>query len=86
MLRSKCDPNLIDDIAKQLVNGEVGSKLRVVLGGGRNNFLPNTTKDEEGFPGRRQDENNLITKWLTNNNNGKDNKTYVWNLVIKTKC
>lgn len=83
LLRSNCDPNLIDDITEQLVHGDVGSKLRVVLGGGRGTFLPNTTRDEEGFRGKRRDHKNLIVDWLTNNNNGQDNKSYVWNLVIR---
>src|SRR3546814_3952735 len=34
------------DIARQLVEGQVGSRLDLVLGGGRANFLPATRSDE----------------------------------------
>ncbi|XP_053609339.1 membrane-bound alkaline phosphatase-like isoform X2 [Plodia interpunctella] len=53
-----------DDIATQLVNGQVGSKINVVFGGGRKNFTPKSEKDAEGFFGRRSDGRNLITDWL----------------------
>jgi alkaline phosphatase len=48
------------DIADQLVTGQVGEKLTVVLGGGLRHFLPNTVPG-----GRRTDNRNLIEEWLT---------------------
>lgn len=46
------------DIASQLVHGEVGSRLNVVLGGGRREFLP---RGVDG--GTRDDGRNLIEEW-----------------------
>lgn len=51
------------DIAYQLVNGETGKNLNVILGGGRKNFLPKEVTDEEGGRGERLDGNNLIEQW-----------------------
>lgn len=47
--RSGQDPNICDDIAKQLIMREPGSNINVILGGGRQHFTPNTTNDPE-FP------------------------------------
>lgn len=58
-----CDSELIDDIAEQLTFGEVGSKLKVVLGCGAREFLPNTTVDVDGVVGRRTDGKNLVEQW-----------------------
>lgn len=46
------------DIASQLVHGEVGSRLNVILGGGRREFMPLS----QG--GARLDDRNLINEWL----------------------
>ncbi|XP_049875870.1 membrane-bound alkaline phosphatase-like [Pectinophora gossypiella] len=54
-----------DDIAKQLVHSFPGNQFRVILGGGRREFLPNTTLDEDGTPGRRSDGRDLIAEWRT---------------------
>src|SRR3546814_19474532 len=45
------------DIARPLVEGQVGSRLDLVLGGGRANFLPATAHDPEypAVPGKRAD-------------------------------
>lgn len=58
----KCDPDYIDDITEQLVHGEVGRNLRVVLGCGSRHFL-NTTSSEHGGRGYRSDGRNLIEEW-----------------------
>ncbi|WP_375402141.1 alkaline phosphatase [uncultured Sphingomonas sp.] len=53
------------DIARQLVEGSVGSRLDVVLGGGRANFFPAATADPE-YPelrGRRTDGRDLAAEW-----------------------
>lgn len=47
-----------EDIAKQLIFNEPGRNLNVILGGGRESFLPNTTKD-----GNRLDNMDLIKHW-----------------------
>ncbi|XP_017122791.1 alkaline phosphatase [Drosophila elegans] len=57
------DPNLCPDAASQLINSPVGQKLNVVMGGGRENFLPRGTTDASGSPGRRLDGRNLIEEW-----------------------
>jgi len=51
-------PNECDDIAKQLIHGEIGSRLDVIMGGGRRHFLPNTQN------GYRTDNRNLIDEYL----------------------
>lgn len=56
---SKCQ-----DIAMQLVRGKVGSKIDVVLGGGRRNFLPRYVNDDDGISGYRSDGADLIEEWL----------------------
>lgn len=53
------------DIAAQLVRGERGKKLKVILGGGRRSFMPknshhNHVKTEDG---KRKDGKNLIEEW-----------------------
>ncbi|CAG9103073.1 unnamed protein product [Plutella xylostella] len=53
-----------EDIASQLVRGSVGSKIDVVLGGGRRNFYPDTEKDTDGVSGHRKDKKNLIKEWM----------------------
>ncbi|XP_078740690.1 alkaline phosphatase-like, partial [Lampetra fluviatilis] len=65
------------DISLQLVENIPG--INVVLGGGRQHMLPNTTADPEypGKTGDRRDRRNLVEEWLEKpeNSNGK----YVWN-------
>ncbi|XP_058123243.1 alkaline phosphatase-like [Anopheles ziemanni] len=51
------------DIASQLVHGEVGKKIKVILGCGRRQFLPKGTLDEDGANGTRSDGVNLIEQW-----------------------
>lgn len=65
------------DIARQLVEGPVGSQLEVILGGGRRAFLPETAQDPEyrdSF-GKRKDGRDLIAEWRAGNPGG----TFVWN-------
>ena len=54
------------DIARQLVEDEPGSKLNVVLGGGRRSFFSNNFLDPGplGSPGLRLDGRNLIDQWI----------------------
>jgi alkaline phosphatase len=57
-----CNPALINDIAEQLIYGDVGRKLKVVLGGGSRNFI-NSTFFENGGRGYRSDGKHLINEW-----------------------
>ncbi|NP_001161499.1 alkaline phosphatase precursor [Saccoglossus kowalevskii] len=68
------------DIAWQLVNELPGRNMRVILGGGRQEFLPNFTSDPEdkGKFGQRLDGVNLAETWLASKpDNSKS--FFVWN-------
>lgn len=57
-----CGSQKIADIAEQLVHGEIGSKFKVIFGGGSKNFI-NKTHSEHGSFGVRADGRNLIEEW-----------------------
>jgi len=66
------------DIARQLLDDYDIHPLRVLLGGGREQFLPHETHDPE-YPkrhGHRRDGRDLTKEWRT-----KDGAAYVWNLA-----
>ncbi|XP_064544823.1 alkaline phosphatase [Drosophila montana] len=63
------DPTICEDIASQLVNSQVGQNLNVILGGGRQNFLPEHVRDPNGVLGRRKDGRNLIEEWQRQHTN-----------------
>ena len=56
-----CDPDLVDDIAEQMVHGD-GMNLKVMLGGGSRSFV-DQTMTENDRPGYRTDGKNLIDEW-----------------------
>lgn len=65
------------DIARQLIEGDVGPRLDVALGGGRSAFIPETGADPE-YPdrkGQRRDGRDLIAAWKRANPGG----TFAWN-------
>ncbi|MGQ0620277.1 MAG: alkaline phosphatase [Panacagrimonas sp.] len=65
------------DIASQLVGFAHGDGIDVLLGGGRQNFLPRTLQDPE-YPngnGRRADGRSLVAEWEARFRTGR----YVWN-------
>ncbi|MFN0047169.1 MAG: alkaline phosphatase [Sphingorhabdus sp.] len=65
------------DIARQMVEWPHGNGLDVMLGGGRQHFLPATATDPE-YPnakGKRADGKDLSADWKAANPNG----AYVWN-------
>jgi len=65
------------DIARQLIEDEPGSKLKVILGGGRGYFLPNNVLDSSGKYGMRTDNKSLIDDWLNSKNqSGLDKSAY----------
>ncbi|XP_073829486.1 membrane-bound alkaline phosphatase-like [Musca autumnalis] len=74
-----CDPVANVDIARQLVEWDVGSKLNVIMGGGRRNFLNETILDETGVSGNRTDGRNLIEEWLKLKEAEHKKASYVWN-------
>lgn len=53
------------DIARQLIEFPNGDGIDVVLGGGRQHFLPNTATEpeESGATGARGDGRNLAEEW-----------------------
>lgn len=65
------------DIARQMVEWPHGNGLEVMLGGGRQHFLPSTVTDPE-YPnakGKRTDGKDLAATWKAANPQG----AYVWN-------
>lgn len=61
------------DIARQLIDGPVGSRLDVIFGGGRRYFLPATAADPE-YPqvmGLRTDGRDLIAEWRRRHRTGR---------------
>lgn len=76
---SQCDPNVVPDIAQQLINSPTGQQLKVVMGGGRRMFLDETFTDEEGGKGSRTDGRNLIEEWQNLQRVKQRKFNYVWN-------
>lgn len=76
---ANCDPETMHDIARQLVLGDTGSQFRVILGGGRQDFLNSTVVDDENQTGRRSDGRNLISEWYESKQSQR--ASYVWNKV-----
>lgn len=64
-----CDSTVVDDIAEQLVYNEISKKLKVMMGGGSRNFVPET-EEANGVKGYRTDGKNLIEEWKSLNENG----------------
>ncbi|KAK4012991.1 hypothetical protein OUZ56_025238 [Daphnia magna] len=66
------DTTTCDDIAEQLVLNDPGKNFKVILGGGRSYFMPNTMPDiETKENGRRRDGKNLIDEWKKAHPTGK---------------
>ncbi|XP_033611157.1 membrane-bound alkaline phosphatase isoform X2 [Cryptotermes secundus] len=76
---SKQDPEVCDDIAEQLVNNSPGKNIKVILGGGRKQFRSKNAVDEEGGPGRRTDNVDLIASWETDKKKRGVSYKYLWN-------
>jgi alkaline phosphatase len=65
------------DIARQFIEGGVGPKLAVAIGGGRSMFMPANAADPE-YPaktGSRKDRRDLVGEWAAAHPGG----TYAWN-------
>lgn len=63
ILKHNENPKICQDIASQLILNGPGNNFKVILGGGRSKFLPETIMDEEGHFGKRKDGENLIATW-----------------------
>ncbi len=66
------------DIARQLIDFDIGHGIDVAMGGGRSNFLPAGAADPEygnQAPGLRLDGRDLTTEWRKRYPEGR----YVWN-------
>ncbi|XP_066973322.1 alkaline phosphatase-like [Macrobrachium rosenbergii] len=80
VLKSDQDPELCDDIAEQLIFSETGKNFKVILGGGRRHFIPENASDvEDGKPGYRTDDKNLIDAWEEDKASRGAKASYVWN-------
>jgi alkaline phosphatase len=66
------------DIARQLIEWPHGDGLDVVLGGGRQQFMPSNLADPEyrEIAGLRRDRRDLLAEWRERHPDGR----YVWNL------
>lgn len=66
------------DIARQLVEYDIGGGIDVVMGGGRRAFMPLDSRDPEypGQSGQRADGRDLVAEWMARYPAGQ----YVWNL------
>ncbi|XP_054165089.1 alkaline phosphatase-like [Oppia nitens] len=65
------------DIARQLIEDQTGSELKVILGGARRFFLPEDIQSRDGKYGARRDGRNLIDDWLkTKKQKGFDSNSY----------
>ncbi|MEO8011969.1 MAG: alkaline phosphatase [Dokdonella sp.] len=64
------------DLARQLVEFSLGTRIDIALGGGRSGFLPSATTDPEyaQLSGKRADGRNLINEWLA-----QGDTRFVWN-------
>lgn len=69
-------PDGCDDIAHQLIHGETGSRLDVVMGGGRRHFLPNIS--EAGY---RSDNRDLIKEYVNLNAVNQKRARVIFNRV-----
>ncbi|VVD00297.1 unnamed protein product [Leptidea sinapis] len=79
VLAASVSPDVCPDIAYQLVHSHPGNQFKVILGGGRREFLPQDAIDEEGSPGKRLDGRNLIEDWQSNKITQNASYQYVWN-------
>ncbi|XP_060804396.1 membrane-bound alkaline phosphatase [Amyelois transitella] len=79
VLADSQDPEVCADIAQQLINMNPGKQFKVILGGGRQEFIPHNITDEEGEPGLRTDNRNLIEEWQQDKTDRNLSHAYVWN-------
>ncbi|KAG1656869.1 Procollagen-lysine,2-oxoglutarate 5-dioxygenase 3 [Nymphon striatum] len=69
------------DIARQLIEDDPGRNLKVILGGGRRHFFPNTTLDKKSNKANvRTDGRNLVEEWMSDKAKKNSKYSYVTNL------
>ncbi|KAG1667590.1 Alkaline phosphatase, tissue-nonspecific isozyme [Nymphon striatum] len=69
------------DIARQLIEDDPGRNLKVILGGGRRHFFPNTTLDKKSNKANvRTDGRNLVEEWMSDKAKKNSKSSYVTNL------
>ncbi|XP_065208766.1 alkaline phosphatase-like isoform X2 [Planococcus citri] len=76
----KMDKTCTDDIARQLIEENPGKNIKVLLGGGRNKFLPKSNPNSTHGTGSRISKD-LIAAWKQDKLNRKENAAYVTNIV-----
>lgn len=79
ILENSVDPLKCMDIAQQLITKDPGQDFKVILGGGRREFLPENTIDDEGDAGKRKDGRNLIVEWKNDKASRGRTYLYSWN-------
>ena len=62
------------DIARQLVEFNIGDGIDVIMGGGRGHFIDREIVDSQGQYGKRTDGRNLIDQWQRR----YQQSTYIW--------
>lgn len=72
----KMEKTCSDDIAQQLVEENPGKNIKVILGGGRNKFLPKNNLNSVHGTGSRFSED-LVQAWKQDKQNRKANAVYV---------
>ncbi|XP_049545912.1 membrane-bound alkaline phosphatase-like [Anopheles darlingi] len=72
-----CNVANVPDIAHQLIHGDIGKHFKVILGGGRKQFLPTTETDSSGGRGLRTDGKNLVREWQQSRGADGANATYI---------
>uniref|UniRef100_A0A182M9R4 Alkaline phosphatase n=1 Tax=Anopheles culicifacies TaxID=139723 RepID=A0A182M9R4_9DIPT len=70
-----CNVDTVPDIAQQLIHGDIGKQFKVILGGGRKQFIPTSEQDTSGARGLRTDGKNLINEWQQSKQGA--NATYI---------
>lgn len=80
-VREKCGEKAKNtvDIARQLIESDIGGNLKVIMGGGRRMFRNTSSVDEEKQPGSRTDERDLIAEWQQRQKTLNRRAEYVWN-------
>lgn len=81
VLNSHCDDVSVDDIAEQLIHGDIGRQMKVIFGGGRSRFYDESTKNPQGHKGQRTDGKDLIQEWLNYGSSNDQRRKYTWNKV-----
>ncbi|KAL5277614.1 hypothetical protein ACFFRR_002690 [Megaselia abdita] len=67
IMEDVCGKTNLKDIAEQLVYGDTGKNFKVILGGGKREFIDSSLFEK----GRRSDGRNLIEEWLSLSPNRK---------------